>query len=67
MRSTVRTLVAVAIAAAVLVAFRALVFTLYTIPDNSLAPSLVAGDRVVVNRWSYGLRVGGKGLIGYTR
>ena len=67
MRSTVMTLVAVAIAAAVLVAFRALVFTLYTIPDNSLAPSLVAGDRVVVNRWSYGLRVGGKGLIGYTR
>lgn len=67
MRSTVRTLVVVAVAAVLLFLFRAIALTVYTITDTSLTPSLVPGDRVLVNRWSYGFRIGGNSVISYTR
>ena len=38
---------------------RAVVMTVYTIPGDGLRPMFMAGDRVLVSRWSYGLRVGG--------
>jgi len=48
--------------------FRALVLTIYTVEGNALSPLLHDGDRVLVNRWSYGLRVGGEGsLFSYGR
>lgn len=47
--------------------FRALVFTIYTGPGPTLEPQFKAGDRVMVNRWSYGLRTGGEGLFSYGR
>lgn len=67
MRSTVKTLVVLAVAAVLLFLFRTIVFTVYTISDDSLAPTLLHGDRVLVNRWSYGLRVGGNSWISYVR
>ena len=41
--------------------------TIYTIGDDTLSPRLLCGDRVLVNRWSYGLRVSGGGLFSYGR
>ena len=67
MRSTLKFLLALAIAFVVMLMFRALVFTIYTVPGSSLEPAFKAGDRVMVNRWSYGLRTGGEGLFSYGR
>ena len=50
------------------IVFRALAFTIYTIDGRGLSPLFMEGDRVLVNRWSYGLRVGGdKSLFNYGR
>ena len=48
--------------------FRALVMTVCTIGGDGLSPQFLEGDRVVINRWSYGLRTGKKGgLFDYGR
>ena len=67
MRDAVNTVLALACAAVFILLVRALAVTVYAIPDNLLAPHLVAGDRVLVNRWSYGLRTGGDSIFRYTR
>ena len=68
MRKTLRFLLAFLIAFALMMVVRAIGVTLYTISDTGLEPVLQAGDRVMVNRWSYGLRVGGKdSFFGYGR
>lgn len=67
MRSTLKFIVALAAAFIAMLAFRALVFTIYTVPGSLLEPAFKAGDRVMVNRWSYGLRTGGSGLFPYGR
>lgn len=68
MRGTLKFLLALTIAMLVMLAFRALVFTIYTIPGDSLNPVFQAGDRVMVNRWSYGLRTGGaESIFSYGR
>lgn len=42
--------------------------TIYTIDGTGFEPVFKAGDRVMVNRWSYGLRVGGhSGIFPYGR
>jgi len=51
----------------VMFAFRALVFTICTVPSGGLGPTLKQGDRVLVNRWSYGLRADGTSLFPYER
>jgi signal peptidase I len=60
MKKTVRFLLAFLIAFALMMVVRVVGITIYTINGTSLEPSFQAGDRVMVNRWSYGLRVGGK-------
>lgn len=51
-----------------LLAFRALAFSLFAVDGSALEPELMRGDRVLVNRWSYGLRTGGEGgLFRYGR
>jgi len=51
-----------------MLAFRALVFTIYTVSEPGLEPEFAVGDHVLVNRWSYGLRTGGEGsLFSYGR
>lgn len=67
MRSTLKFLLALAVAFVVMLTFRALAFTIYTVPGSDLEPRFKAGDRVMVNRWSYGLRTGGSGLFSYGR
>lgn len=63
MRGTLKFLLALLVAFLVMFAFRGLVMTVCTIDGDGLAPQFVAGDRVVVNRWSYGLRTGKKGSL----
>lgn len=48
-------------------AFRAWVITIYTVADTTPAFGWVKGDRVLVNRWSYGLRSGGSRYFRYSR
>ena len=48
MSGTVKTLLIVAAAAVLLFLFRVSVCTIYTIPDNTLAPAVKQGDRVLV-------------------
>jgi signal peptidase I len=67
MRGTLKFLCALAVAFLVMLAFRALAFTIYTVPGSQFEPTFKAGDCVIVNRWSYGLRTGGSGLFGYDR
>ena len=68
MRRTAKFLLALAVALVLMLCFRALVFTVYTIEGQGLSPLLCQGDRVLVSRWSYGLRVGGEGgLFSYGR
>lgn len=50
-----------------MLAFRAFAFTIYTVNGRGYEPVFFAGDRVLVNRWSYGLRMGGNGLFSYGR
>jgi signal peptidase I len=67
MRSTLKFLIAFSAASVVMLAFRALVFTIYTVPGPQLEPVFKAGDRVMVNRWAYGLRTGGGTIFSYGR
>jgi len=67
-RASLQLVAAIAIAAVCVVGFRALAFTIYTVEGAALAPELQQGDRIVVNRWSYGLRTGSRdGLFQYGR
>lgn len=67
MRNTLKFLVALFVAFILMLAFRALVFTIYTVENADMAPLFRNGDRVMVNRWSYGLRTGDDGVFSYGR
>ena len=63
MRGTLKFLLVLVVALLAMLLFRALAFTSYTVTGDGLAPVFVAGDRVLVNRWSYGLRTGAHGSL----
>ncbi len=66
--SFLRFLAALAVALLLMLFVRATGFTIYTIGGTALEPTLLQGDRVMVSRWSYGLRTGGQGsLFAYGR
>ena len=68
MKKTLRFLLAFLIAFAIMMVVRMIGVTIYTISGTGSEPVFQAGDRVMVNRWSYGLRVGGKDcFFGYGR
>ena len=62
-KGTVKFIGAIAVALVVMLAFRSLVMTVCTVDGKGLEPVFQAGDRVGVNRWSYGLRTGAKGSL----
>lgn len=63
-----RFLLALAVTVALMLFFRATVLTVCTIEGAAFEPLLQQGDRILVNRWSYGLRTGTEdGLFGYAR
>jgi signal peptidase I len=61
MRNSLKTILALAVAIVLMLLIRATVVTIVSVEGDALQPVFMAGDRVMVNRWSYGLRVGGKG------
>lgn len=68
MNSALKFLLVLAGALLAMLLFRALVFTTYTVSGPGLEPVFLTGDRVLVNRWSYGLRTGADGsLFSYGR
>ena len=67
MRKSLKFLIAMVASLVVMLLFRALFITVYTVSGSALEPMFKHGDRVVVNRWSYGLRTGGEGLFSYGR
>ena len=64
MRNLLKFLLALTVALMLMMAFRALVFTIYYVDGDGLEPEFVAGDHVMVNRWSYGLRTGSRSVPG---
>ena len=62
-KGTVKFIGAIVVALVVTLAFRSLVMTVCTVDGKGLEPVFQEGDRVVVNRWSYGLRTGEKGSL----
>ena len=67
-KKTLKFLLALLTAFILMIVFRALAFTTYTVDGQGLSPLLLNGDRVLVNRWSYGLRIGSNNsLFGYAR
>ena len=60
MKKTLRFLLAFLTAFILMMVVRAIGVTIFAIDGTELEPTFCAGDRVLVNRWSYGLRVGGK-------
>ncbi len=61
-------LAALSVALMGMLAFRALFFTIFAVEGDVLSPTFLPGDRVMVNRWSYGLRTGiDGGLFPYGR
>lgn len=46
---------------------RGFVFTSYIIPSSGMENALLQGDRIIVNKWSYGLRVPCMSLVSYHR
>ena len=68
MRSTLKFIMALAVSLMAMMAFRALVATVFTVEGDGLAPVFLKGDHVMVNRWSYGQRTGSDGgLYSYGR
>lgn len=59
--------IALASAFVLMLAFRALAFSVYTVEGKGLQPVYISGDRLLVNKWSYGLRIDGGGIIPYSR
>jgi signal peptidase I len=58
---------ALGVAFVVMLAVRGLGFQVCSIEGDALLPHFHAGDRVLVNRWSYGLRTGDGRLFPYGR
>ena len=50
-------LLAFVVAISVAVALRCAVFGIYLIPHDTQRPTLMAGDRVLVRKWAYGVRM----------
>lgn len=46
---------------------RGFVFTSYIIPSSGMENALYQGDRIIVNKWSYGLRLPCMSLLSYHR
>ncbi len=67
MSNWLKFVVTMAVAVLLVLGFRALAFSIYTVEGKGLSPTYIHGDRLLVNRWSYGLRIDGKGLLPYSR
>ena len=67
MVSWLKYVIALALAFVLMLAFRTLAFSIHGVTGDGLAPLYQDGDRLLVNRCSYGLRIEGNGLLPYSR
>ncbi len=67
MASWLKYVIAFVSAFALMLAFRTLVFSIHGVIGEGLAPLYHNGDRLLINRCSYGLRIEGNGLLPYSR
>lgn len=67
MSSWLKFVIAVASAVLLMLAFRTLAFSIYNVEGKGLQPVYIHGDRLLVNKWSYGLRIDGNGVLPYSR
>ena len=67
MAKWLKSVIAFASAFLLMLLFRTLAFSVHDVMGNGLAPLYKDGDRVLVNRCSYGLRIPGNGLLPYSR
>lgn len=67
MRGVLKSLLVFLVAMLLMLAFRALAFTVLTVEGSGLEPTFLKGDRLLVNRWAYGLRTGDANFFPYGR
>ncbi len=67
MKSLLKYGIAFASAILLMLAFRSLALSIHDVMGNGLSPLYKDGDRLLVNRCSYGLRIPGNGLLPYSR
>ena len=67
MASWLKYVIAFASAFALMLAFRTFALSIHGVTGNGLAPLFQDGDRLLVNRCSYGLRIEGNRLLPYSR
>ena len=67
MANWLKYVIAFASAFALMLAIRTLAFSIHGVEGNGLAPLYQSGDRLLINRCSYGLRIGGNGILPYSR
>ena len=52
---------------ALMLAFRTFAFSIHGVTGDGLEPTYQSGDRLLINRCSYGLRIEGNALLPYSR
>jgi signal peptidase I len=67
MANWLKYVIAFASAFALMLAIRTLAFSIHTINGSGLSPVFQDGDRLLINRCSYGLRIEGNGILPYSR
>ena len=67
MANWLKYVIAFASAFALMLAIRTLAFSIHGVIGNGLEPLYQNGDRLLINRCSYGLRIAGNGLLPYSR
>ena len=67
MSNWLKYVIAFASAFAMMLLIRTLAFSIHGVMGEGLAPLYESGDRLLINRCSYGLRIEGNGLLPYSR
>ena len=67
MANWLKYVIAFASAFALMLAIRTLAFSIHGVEGNGLAPLYQNGDRLLINRLSYGLRIAGNAMLPYSR
>ena len=67
MKNWLKYVIAFASAFALMLAIRTLALSIHGVTGDGLTPLYQNGDRLLINRCSYGLRIEGNGLLPYSR
>ena len=67
MSNWLKYVIAFASAFAMMLLIRTLAFSIHGVMGEGLAPLYKSGDRLLINRCSYGLRIEGNGILPYSR